>query len=113
MIHTLVSFHRRRTSFLPLHFPARRETSSSPSPIPAKECTVDPPMLHAFWTGVTGAREGQLGLREEAKGVRDAPAMPVEAVTPTAVGSRYFLRSAAMSSRRRTDFPVPASEGGT
>ncbi|KAF2197020.1 hypothetical protein GQ43DRAFT_357397, partial [Delitschia confertaspora ATCC 74209] len=61
-------------------------TSSSagsfPSPIPAKLCSVTPPMLQA--------------------------ARPVDAVTATRSGSRMnFFRNSEMISRRRTDFPVP------
>jgi len=49
--------------------------------MPANEWTVEPPMLTA--------------------------AMPVEAVTQTAPGSGYLSRSDLISSRRRTDLPVP------
>ncbi|KAJ7456630.1 hypothetical protein FB451DRAFT_611332 [Mycena latifolia] len=58
---------------------ARRSLDSLPRPIPANECTVEPPMLR--------------------------PAIPVDAMTATAPGSSAF--NAFIISRRRIDFPVP------
>lgn len=87
MTNTLAFNHLFKAFLFRLTIEHSCSTVPVPKPIPAKEWTVIPPMLHA--------------------------AIPVDAVT--AMESSLltnFLRKAAIISRRRTDFPVPESRTG-
>ena len=103
MISTLVRSHREDAFLFRLTLTANCSALSTPKPIPAKEWTVTPPILHEAIPEtfmVRGTDCGEL--------VKPAEHIPVLAVIATASGIfLYFFCSALIISRSKTDLPVP------
>lgn len=99
MMSTFVLIHLEFAFLFLRTFDASSSALSIPSPIPAKEWIVTPPMLHAAIPEIrvfNNSRTKMYGYR------------PVDAVIATASGVvTCFFRRVLMISRRRTDLPVP------